>query len=173
MCCWAPCCSPGLRHCCCRAPGTVDQYFLRIRCSAANPPHAAAAFDWWERLTDGRTPDRFIDSAPHTMRTVSKSESSYQITDAQPHWIFCEDSEYTSREAWWWLLSKLYVTNDVTVLFMPMFIHAAGCVNNHSMNGAHGWKHDVCTIFCCCVSRLPVESVAYHISPPQGSCKRH
>jgi len=41
------------------------------------------------RLTDGqmdgRTPDRFIDPAPHTMRTVSKSESSCQIADVQPH----------------------------------------------------------------------------------------
>ena len=43
----------------------------------------------WDRLTDGqtdgRTPDRFIDPAPHTMRTVSKSESGCQIADAQPH----------------------------------------------------------------------------------------
>ena len=38
--------------------------------------------------TDGRTPDRFIDHALHrpTMRTVSKSESSCQIADAQPYW---------------------------------------------------------------------------------------
>jgi len=38
--------------------------------------------DW---LTDRRTPDRFIDPAPHTMRTVSKSKFSRQIADAQPH----------------------------------------------------------------------------------------
>jgi len=89
------CCGPGLRRCCCRAPGAVDRYLLRVRCSAVNPPHAAAAFDWWDRLTDGRTLDRFIDPAPHTMRTVSKSESSCQIVDAQLHWIFCEDTEYS------------------------------------------------------------------------------
>ena len=81
-------------------PGAVDRYLLRLRRSAANPPHTAAAFDWWDRLTDGQTdgptPDRFIDPAPHTMRAVSKSESSCQIADAQPHWIFCEDSEYTN-----------------------------------------------------------------------------
>ena len=43
---------------------------------------------------------------------------------------------------------------------MPMFIHMAGHVNSHSVNGAHGWKCNVCTLFCCCVSHLPVESVA-------------
>ena len=45
---------PGLQRCCCRAPGAVDQYLLRVRHSAANPPHAAAAFDWWDRRTDTR-----------------------------------------------------------------------------------------------------------------------
>jgi len=35
--------------------------------------------------TDGRTPDRFIDPAPHTMRAVSKSESNCQVADTQPH----------------------------------------------------------------------------------------
>jgi len=41
--------------CCCRAPGAVGRYLLRVQHSAANPPHAAAAFDWWDRLTDGQT----------------------------------------------------------------------------------------------------------------------
>jgi len=36
-------------------PGAVDRYLLRVRRSAANPPHAAAAFDLWDRLTDGQT----------------------------------------------------------------------------------------------------------------------
>ena len=51
ICCWAPCCS--------------------VRHSAANPPHAAAEVEWWnDRRTDGRTPDRYIDPAPHTMWAV-------------------------------------------------------------------------------------------------------
>jgi len=37
---------------------------------AANAPHAAAAVDSWDRHTDGRTLDRFIDPAPRTMRAV-------------------------------------------------------------------------------------------------------
>jgi len=41
--------------------------------------------DGTDGLTDRRTPDRFIDPVPHTMRAVSKSESSCQIADAQPH----------------------------------------------------------------------------------------
>jgi len=36
--------------------------------SAANPPHAAAAVDRWNRETDRRTTlDRFIDPAAHTL----------------------------------------------------------------------------------------------------------
>jgi len=52
---------PTARRCCVRQMGQTD------------------------RRTDGRTPDRFMHPAPHTMRTVSKSESSCQIADAQPH----------------------------------------------------------------------------------------
>jgi len=53
----------GLQACqlsidiCCRRPR-----------SAANPPADAAAVDRWDRQTDGRTPDRYIDLAPRTMR---------------------------------------------------------------------------------------------------------
>jgi len=49
----------------------VDRYLLPARRSAANPPHAAAAVDRRGRPTDGRTPDRYIDPAPHTMRAAS------------------------------------------------------------------------------------------------------
>jgi len=45
---------------CCRRPR-----------SAANQPNAAAAVDRRHRQTDGRTPDRYIDPAPHTMRAAS------------------------------------------------------------------------------------------------------
>ena len=36
-------------------------------------PHAAAAVDRWDRQTDGRTPYRFIDHAPHVMRAMPLS----------------------------------------------------------------------------------------------------
>jgi len=39
--------------------------------SAANPPHAAAAVDRWDRQIDRRTLDRYTDPAPHTMRTAA------------------------------------------------------------------------------------------------------
>jgi len=48
----------------------VDRYLLLAERSAANPPHAAAAVDREDRQTDGRTFDRFVDAAPHTMRAV-------------------------------------------------------------------------------------------------------
>jgi len=64
--------------------GAVDRYLARTALSSK-----PAARRCCVRLTnghmDGRTPDRFIDPDPHTMRTVSKSESSCQIADAQPH----------------------------------------------------------------------------------------
>ena len=46
------------------AAGAVDRYLLRVRRSAANPPLAAAAFDWWDRLTDGQTDGRTPDRNP-------------------------------------------------------------------------------------------------------------
>jgi len=53
---------------CCRRPR-----------SAANQPHAAAAVNRRDRQTDGRTPDRYIDPAPHTtMQAASKTaENDY------------------------------------------------------------------------------------------------
>ena len=46
--------------------GAIDWY-LPTQHSAANPPHVTAAFDRWDRQTDGRTLNRFVDSARHTM----------------------------------------------------------------------------------------------------------
>jgi len=50
----------------------IDRYLLPAGHSAANPPHAAAAaVDRWDRQTDRRTLDRFIESAAYTMHEVS------------------------------------------------------------------------------------------------------
>ena len=40
---------------CCLAPVAVDRYLLPAGRPAANPPHAAAAVDRWDRQTDRRT----------------------------------------------------------------------------------------------------------------------
>ena len=42
--------------------------YRSISLSAANQPPAAAAVDRQDKETDGWTPDRYIDPAPHTMR---------------------------------------------------------------------------------------------------------
>jgi len=55
--------------------------------SAANPPHTAAAVDRWDRRTDGRTLDRFIDPAPHTTRAGS-------IIHAVRKWALHSQSEH-------------------------------------------------------------------------------
>jgi len=50
------------RHCC-WAPALqqspIDRYILLAGPTAANPPHAAAAVDSWDRQTDGRIPYSF------------------------------------------------------------------------------------------------------------------
>ena len=58
------CCRPTAGN---TRAATVDQYFLPAGCSAANPPHAAVEQRDRQTEMDGRTLDRFIDSAPHTM----------------------------------------------------------------------------------------------------------
>ena len=48
---------------------SIDKLICRRRLrSAANQPPAAAAVDRQDKETDGWTPDRYIDPAPHTMR---------------------------------------------------------------------------------------------------------
>ena len=66
----------------CRAPwrsAANDLYRLPAGPTAANPPQAAAAADSCkgqiDRQTDGQTPDRYADPAPHTIRTMSLSVS--------------------------------------------------------------------------------------------------
>ena len=54
-----------LRHRCCWVPAAVDQYVARLVLSS-NPPLLRSSSG-----TDGRTPDRFIDPSPHTMRAAS------------------------------------------------------------------------------------------------------
>jgi len=47
----------------------IDRYLRPARLTAANPPHAAVAVDFWDRQTDGRTdgrtPYRCIDPAAY------------------------------------------------------------------------------------------------------------
>ena len=55
ICCWAPCCC-GAR----RLPLLIA--ISPARTALSSEP-AAAAVEWWDRQTDGRTLDRFIDRA--------------------------------------------------------------------------------------------------------------
>ena len=80
---------------CCWASAAVDRYLLPAGRPAANLSHAAATVDRnrpWHSIrdridgTDGRTdgrrtPDRYIDSAPHTIRTVSVARDRISLTD--------------------------------------------------------------------------------------------
>ena len=73
ICCWVPCCGPGLRRRCCWAPVAVDRSFAQQQtCRTPLPRSNDGQTDWWtDGRTDGRTPDRFIDPAPHA-RSVKK-----------------------------------------------------------------------------------------------------
>jgi len=62
----------------CAAPAAVNRYFLPTRRSAANLPLAAVAVNRWDRQTNRRTLDRFIDPAPHIWhRVVSLQQLSF------------------------------------------------------------------------------------------------
>jgi len=52
--------SAVMRRCCAARPAhaAVSRYLPPARRSAANPPHAATAVEWWDRHTDGRTDNR-------------------------------------------------------------------------------------------------------------------
>jgi len=51
----------------------IDRYAVRgpRPGSAANQPHVAGAVNRRNRQTDGRTPDRYVDPPPHTVRAAS------------------------------------------------------------------------------------------------------
>ena len=69
-----------LQHGARSAPAAIDWYLLPARGSAANPASAAvAAVGRWDRRTDGRTPNRYIDLAPRIMRVVPKLLSVYDL----------------------------------------------------------------------------------------------
>ena len=61
------------RHC---SPLLLWAVLLRRRCCWAPvvPPHAAAAVDSWDRQTDGRRRDRYIDPASHTVQAAVVKE---------------------------------------------------------------------------------------------------
>jgi len=52
------------------ALAAVDRYMLPAGRSTTNPPAAVAAVDRWDRRTDGRTLNRYIDPAAHTVLAV-------------------------------------------------------------------------------------------------------
>jgi len=47
---------------------------------AANPLHAAVAVERWDRRSDGPTPDRYGDPAPHTMPRGVKTHATLYIS---------------------------------------------------------------------------------------------
>jgi len=56
---------------CCTATAAVDRHFLPTGRLAANPPTAVAAIDLWDRRTDGRTLNRYVERARHAVWAAS------------------------------------------------------------------------------------------------------
>ena len=80
ICCWAPCCGPGCNAAAAGRPALSINIFCAYGAQqqTRRTPllRSTDGTDWLtDRRADGRTPDRFIDPAPHIMRAVSKSES--------------------------------------------------------------------------------------------------
>ena len=48
-----------------RDASAVDRYLLPAPALSSKP--AVAAVGRWDRQTDGRTPDRYVDPVPHTV----------------------------------------------------------------------------------------------------------
>jgi len=62
------------------------------RATAANPPHAAAAVNWWDRQavreTGGRTLDSFTDTALHTTREAAITNGQSKMNVVRWIWGF-------------------------------------------------------------------------------------
>ena len=69
ICCWAP--APAAR----RSQLSINICSIHRR-SAANTPVAVAVVNRWDKRTDGRTPNRYVDPTLITMRVASKTKLS-------------------------------------------------------------------------------------------------
>jgi len=64
------------------------------RLRGMKPSHAAAVADQWDRQTDGRTLDRFIDPARHSKRAVSKTRQVFnKIWQATTGFVHCSNQQ--------------------------------------------------------------------------------
>ena len=85
--CVQPTVNSAVDICCCapllldvrRPPPSTDMSLPAGR-PAANPLHAAVAVERWDRQTDGPTPDRYADPAPHTMPRGVKTHATLYIS---------------------------------------------------------------------------------------------
>ena len=100
--------------------GAIDWY-LPTQHSAANPPHVTAAFDRWGRQTDGRTLNRFVDSARHTMWQCH-NQIKIQIPSNTSSWPWLCAHDRTS-------LDKPHIHNET-----PNKHHFPGQVANLEMH---------------------------------------
>ena len=95
ICCWAPCCGAAAAGR--PAAAAVDRYLLSTRHSAANPPHAAPAVEWWDTPTDRRTDGR--STASQTLLHILCEQCK-------------QDSIALSRPTKGWLGSRVVIVMD-------------------------------------------------------------
>jgi len=65
----------------------IDRYLLPAGPTAANPPHAGAAVDKWDRQTDGRTRYRYIDPAAYYASSVIKPDTYVHSVDQHTYTV--------------------------------------------------------------------------------------
>ena len=66
-----------------RAAAAPAAVAISIDIAAANPPHAAATVDRWDRHTDGQTPFRYINPAAYYARPLSINHAKFNCLESQ------------------------------------------------------------------------------------------
>ena len=74
-------------------------------------PAAAAAVDRWDRQTDRRTPERYIDPAPHTMREGSVNSDHRTRNESDGIALTCRDDAQVVRKLGYHIDSSIVVLN--------------------------------------------------------------
>jgi len=76
--------------------------YSRSICQTRRPP-LLLSIDGTDGLTDGRTPDRYLDPAPHTPRSAATKQSEIVIFEVSECWNVTRKVEYRLAQRWTWV----------------------------------------------------------------------
>ena len=98
ICCWAPAPAADIDQLLAHSTGARSCRSISpaLRALSSKPPHAAAAIDRWDRQTDRRTRDCYIDPALHTTPAASKTVADWHVITVS---VYCDI--LTQLSNWW------------------------------------------------------------------------